>query len=222
MDAIMKQGHFSWDRFHTMPVVGIIRHVAPEAMEQLLPRFLAAGLRTLEITLNTAGAASMIAEAQRRYGDALNIGAGTVCSLEELDRALDAGAAFIVSPITDEPLIRACQERQVPVFPGAFTPTEIYRAWTLGADLVKVFPATRLGPEYIRELKAPLPDIKLLPTGGVDRDNGAAYLQAGAEGLAMGSQLFDKRLIREGRWDELEQHFREMVHVVQAAKAPRP
>src|SRR5690606_18081736 len=103
--------------------------------------------------------------------------------------ALDAGAQFVVTPITDEEVISACVERDIPIFPGAYTPTEIYKAWSLGASMVKVFPASKLGPDYIKEVLAPLQQIHLMPTGGVGLENMEAFYKAGAKGFGIGSQL---------------------------------
>lgn len=205
---------FSPERFAQMPVVGIIRHVTPADVAALLPHYVASGLTTVEITLNTPGADTIIRDALARYADHLNIGAGTVRALADLDVALQAGAQFIVTPTLNEAVIQHCVERNVPIFPGALTPTEIQRAWSLGATMVKVYPADFLGPDYIRDVKAPLDDVKLLPTGGIGLDNVAAYFRAGADGVGMGSQVFDKELIRAQDWTGLEAHFRAVVDAV--------
>ena len=113
-------------------------------------------------------------------------------------------------------LIRYCVNHEVPVFPGAFTPSEIYKAWIAGASLVKVFPAKTLGPDYIRDVKAPLDQLKLLPTGGIDLANIGSFKKAGADGFGVGSPLFDKNLIREKNWDGLQAHFAKFVELVGA------
>lgn len=191
-----KDGNVFWGRFSRIPIVGIIRNLAIEDVVSILPIFEAAGLTTVEITMNTPDAGDIIRYAVDQHGDSLNVGAGTVCNTRDLKEALKAGAEFIVTPVTDEDVIVTCAKREVPDFPGAFTPTEIYRAWTLGADIVKVFPATSLGPRYFREMKGPLSAVKLMPTGGVNVDNCVEFLKAGAVGLGIGSQLFDEELIR--------------------------
>ncbi len=161
--------------------------------------------------MNSDGAEDIIRYASLRYKDHLNIGAGTVCSRDDLDRALVAGAQFIVTPVMEEDIIRRCKEIGIPVFPGAFTPSEIYSAWKSGADMVKVFPASMLGPQYIRELRGPLNQIKLMPTGGINSDNATAFLRAGASAVAMGSELMDKKLIRDKNWKALSMHFEQVV-----------
>ena len=158
-----------------------------DEISKILPVCQVSGLTTIEITMNTPFAAEIIRSATEQYKGKLNVGAGTVCSVEDLKLALEAGAQFIV------------------------TPTEIYQAWELGADMVKVYPATALGPDYIRDVKAPLNKIKLLPTGGISLGNIEAFMKAGADGLGVGGQLFDKQLIKNQDWDGLLDHFKQYV-----------
>jgi len=208
----MSKSTFSWELFQKVPIVGIVRNLSLEDLIQILPIFREAGLTTIEITMNTPGAEEMIAYALEKESDGLNIGAGTVCTKEDLSLALDAGAQFIVTPIINKKVIKSCVKKGVPVFPGAFTPTEIYNAWALGADMVKIYPATSLGPEYIKDLKAPMNQLKLLPTGGVSLDNMSDFIKAGANGLGIGGQLFDKKLIQEKNWEGLKVHFQQFVN----------
>jgi 2-dehydro-3-deoxyphosphogluconate aldolase/(4S)-4-hydroxy-2-oxoglutarate aldolase len=205
----MSTPSFSWERFSRVPIVGIIRHISVDDVVRVLPLFKDAGLTTVEITMNTPGAVELIRHTVKEHGNDLNIGAGTVCSVTDLELALSAGAQFIVAPIINEEVIVPCVQKNIPVFPGAYTPTEIYRAWKLGADMVKIFPAT--SPNYIKEIKAPLGQIKVLPTGGINLDNFTNFLDAGASGLGMGSQLFDKNLIAGKNWDGLQKHFTSFV-----------
>ena len=203
----MSQRPFSWELFTKCPIVGIVRHLTADEVAAMLPIYLESGLTTIEITMNTPGASEMILAAQTHYSGQLNLGAGTVRTLTDLENALAAGAQFIVTPTLNEPIVRRCVEQGIPIFPGAFTPTEIERAWQLGASMVKVYPAGMFGPDYIRDIKAPLDDVKLLPTGGVNQSNMAEYRNAGADGVAMGSQLIDKSLIRQRDWAGLKAHF---------------
>lgn len=207
----MSERTFSRELFEKAPIVGIIRNVSPDDVKRILPIYREVGLTTIEITMNTPGAAEMIRHALENEGDGLNIGAGTVCTKDDLEVALDAGAQFIVTPIINKKVIKSCVKKGIPVFPGAFTPTEIYNAWTMGATMVKIYPATSLGPEYIKDLKAPMAQLKLLPTGGVGLENMSAFLKAGANGLGIGGQLFDKKLIQDKNWDGLKEHFRQFV-----------
>ncbi len=205
---------FSWKEFLRMPVVGILRNISPEEVAQILPLYLAAGLTSIEVTMNSAGAEDILRHAFAEYGNKLNIGAGTVCSLRDLDIALKAGSQFIVTPVTDEEIIGRCVEIGIPVFPGAFTPTEIFKAWKAGADLVKVFPATALQPQYIKDLKGPMNEIRLMPTGGIDMVMAIAWLKAGATAVGMGSGLFNRKFIRDKNWQALQLHFEALVNAI--------
>ena len=202
---------FSWNLFNKVPIVGIVRNLTLEEVKQILPLYQEAGLTTIEITMNTAQAKEIIRYAYENYHNYLNIGAGTVCNKEDLELALSAGAQFIITPIIDKKVIKSCVKREIPIFPGAYTPSEIYRAWQLGAAMVKIYPATSLGPDYIKDLKAPLNKIKVMPTGGVSLDNLQHFLQAGASGFGIGGQLFDKQLIKEKNWIALSSHFKAFV-----------
>lgn len=197
---------FSWEAFHQIPVVGILRNVPPQRMQKLFSIYADAGLTTIEVTMNSEGATEAISSLAKEFGNKLNIGAGTVCTLKDLDKALQAGAQFVVTPILRAEVIQACVQSKVPVFAGAFTPSEIYSAWELGASMVKVFPAGLLGPSYIKEVLAPLDHIKLLPTGGISQENFGEFLKAGAAGLGMGSHLLPKSLIEKEQWDQLSSH----------------
>ncbi|HEU4552416.1 MAG TPA: bifunctional 4-hydroxy-2-oxoglutarate aldolase/2-dehydro-3-deoxy-phosphogluconate aldolase [Chitinophaga sp.] len=202
---------FSQTLFDKLPIVGILRNMPPLTVPVLARYYQAAGLTTLEVTLNSEEALTTITRLVQEFEGQLNIGAGTVCTLNDLEKALGAGAQFIVTPILQEEVVRACQKAQVPVFPGAYSPTEIYTAWHLGATMVKVFPATKLGASYFKEVLAPMDYLRLMPTGGVTPDNFTEFLAAGAKGLGMGSHLFPKTLIEEGQWEELAAHFKRVV-----------
>lgn len=202
---------FSEELFLKVPIVGIVRGMPVEDITAIFPIYMAAGLTTIEITMNTAGAADMIRFAVEHYSGQLNIGAGTVCTDDELETAINAGAQFIVTPVINERIIKRCVEMNIPIFPGAFTPTEIYNAWSFGATMVKVFPNGLLGAGYIKDVKAPLNHIKLIPTGGVTIDNILDFKKAGADGYGIGSHLFNKELIKAKNWAGLEAHFAEFV-----------
>src|SRR5205823_2036101 len=144
------------------------------------------GLRNLEITMGSPQTPEQIREVCASAGERMCVGAGTVLNVELLEQALAAGASFIVTPIVNVDVIEECVRRKIPVFPGAYTPTEILRAWELGATMVKVFPADTLGPGYIKAVKAPLPQVKLMPTGGVDLKTLPSFIKAGADGFGIG------------------------------------
>lgn len=158
------------------------------------------GITRLEFTLTNADATNVITEVRREFGDRLVVGAGTVLDAQQAHASIDAGAQFLVTPALLPHVITVARERQVPVACGAYTPTEILTAWRLGADLVKVFPASSLGPGYIKDVRGPLPNIPLVPTGGVNVNNCAAFLTAGAYTVAIGSQLVSKEIARKKDW----------------------
>lgn len=199
---------FRQDYFEQAPVVGILRGFSLTQTRHIVAAAVRGGLRNIEITMNSPGAAEQIRAAAEVADGALNVGAGTVTSLDRLAEALAAGASFIVTPTVEPQVIQACVEARVPVFPGGFTPTEIFRAWSLGATMVKVFPADFLGPAYIKSLKAPLPNLRLMPTGGVDLASLPAYRQAGAAAFGVGNPLFDKARIEQADWPWIEQRCR--------------
>ena len=202
---------FSLDLFTQIPLIGIIRGFDQNQTTHILEQFLSAGLTTIEITLNTPNALEIIKKSSENFGGKLNVGAGTVCTMDDLKKALDAGAQFIVTPIFDSEIITFCKENGVPVFPGAFSPTEIYQAWSLGATMVKVFPGGLLGAQYIKEVKGPLQEIKLLPTGGVGLSNIEEFIRAGADGFGLGGALIDKILVENEDWKGLKSHFEKFV-----------
>lgn len=204
---------FDWSLFESLPVIGILRGYGMEQVENIVVHASRGGLRNIEITMNSENAPALIRRAGERADGAMNVGAGTVCSLQDLDAALSAGAAFIVTPVVNGDVIERCNREKVPVIPGGFTPTEIYRAWQLGADMVKLFPANRFGPEYLKDIRGPFDKIKLVPTGGVDAENLPAYLKHGACGVGVGSPLFDKRRVEAGDWGWVETQARRFAEV---------
>jgi 2-dehydro-3-deoxyphosphogluconate aldolase/(4S)-4-hydroxy-2-oxoglutarate aldolase len=199
--------NFSWELYDRAPVIGILRGIAMEEVMKIAQVYLEAGFYTLEVTLNTPDAEQIISRLRADFPE-LNAGAGTVCSMPDLDRALVAGAQFVVTPVINEEVIKSAVRQKIPVFPGGFTPTEIYRAWELGASAVKVFPATQMGVSYIKDLRGPLNQIKLLPTGGVSMSNIKSFFQAGAVGVGMGSSLFPKDLIQGQDLQALSAHLK--------------
>ncbi|WP_273565469.1 bifunctional 4-hydroxy-2-oxoglutarate aldolase/2-dehydro-3-deoxy-phosphogluconate aldolase [Maribacter halichondriae] len=197
---------FSWERFKKAPIIGILRGLNLDTVQKITKTYLDAGLYTMEITMNTVGAETIISKLRNEFPE-MNIGAGTVCTMKDLEAALNAESQFIVTPIIDENVIKRAVALNIPIFPGAFTPSEIYRAWSLGAAAVKVFPATQLGPKYIKDVLAPLNEIKLIPTGGVSKDTIKSFFEAGAFGVGMGSSLLDNDLIKRSDYEGLKSHF---------------
>jgi len=178
------------------------------------------GVPILEITMTVPGAVGVIEELARRFGSGILVGAGTVLDAETARTCILAGAAFVVSPATDAGTIACCRRHGVAVLPGALTPTEVLTAWTAGADMVKVFPAGNVGgASYIKALKAPLPQIELVPTGGVSLDTAAAFIQAGASALGVGADLVDLKALRSGQAATITQKARRFLEIVREARA---
>lgn len=147
------------------------------------------GVLSIELTLSTPGVWDELPRLQERFGDALEIGIGTVTTADEAEIALDLGAAYLVTPVTDPDVIRACVRRGVPVYPGGLTPTELHTGWKLGATAVKVFPASTVGPGYVSQLRGPFPDIQVIPSGGVNIDDVPGWIKAGALAVSLGGPL---------------------------------
>ena len=203
----MSNQSFSWELFDKMPVVGIIRNLSEEAINFVLPLYKQAGFTTVEITLNTPSALKVIQTLSKQFKGELNIGAGTVCTMNDLNDAVNAGASFIVTPIFQKEVVKKCVSMKVPIFPGAFSPTEIYEAWELGASMVKLYPASIVGPAYVSAVLAPLNKVKLLPTGGINLSNMLAFMKAGSSALGIGSELFDSKIIQKHNSEVMLNHF---------------
>ena len=211
------KNEFKADKFDEMPVIGILRNVPLPEIEAILPFYIKAGFTNLEVTMKSNGAEETIRHLSENF-PSLNIGAGTVCDKNDLKRAVKAGASFIVTPVVDEKVIKKCVKWRIPIFPGAFSPLEIYSASKYGATGVKVFPANHLGPSYIKDVLAPFQHLKLYPTGGVNLENISAYFKAGAKGLGMGGTLFLASLLETKDYENLGLHFEKVAMAVRAAR----
>ena len=171
-------------------LVVVLRRVEPfEALDALVADLLRAGARIFEVTFDSPSAADDLGRLRRRHGDAAIIGAGTILGMDRFDAAIEARAAFGVSPTLEPEIVARAAERGLPFVPGAFTPTEIAAAHAAGATFVKLFPASAVGPSFVRELRGPMPHVELIPTGGVDAGNAAAFLDAGAAAVGIGGAL---------------------------------
>ena len=201
-------------------VVAVIRMKEPDRLRAVIDALAAGGLRALEVTMTVPGAIGLIAQIAPMLPPGFLFGAGTVLDADTASRAIDAGARFIVSPVFRKAVIDACHRRDVPVMPGCLTPTEILDAWDAGADIVKVFPATTLGPGYLKDVRAPLPQVKLMPTGGVTIDNAGDWIRAGAVAVGVGSALVDNQAIAAAQYHRLEENARRILANVRAARNP--
>jgi len=202
---------FSNQLFDKMPIIGIMRNIPDKYVELIAKNYFEAGLTCLEITMNSDNAEKNISALVELFGGKLNIGAGTVCSMNDLEKAILAKAQFIVTPIINEEVIKTCVDANIPIFPGAYTPTEIYKAWSLGAKMIKIFPAGNLRPGYIKEVLAPLNQVHLMPTGGVTLGNLTDHFADGAKAVGVGSQLFPKDIIGQENWEALRDVYTQFV-----------
>jgi len=206
-------------RLEAEGVVPIIRAATPDLALRAARAVLAGGISVFEITMTVPDAPEVIRALVRELGDAAIIGAGTVLTAAAAVQCVDAGAAFIVSPGLDADTVLAAHARGVPSMPGALTPTEVIAAWKMGADLVKIFPVSAVGgAPYLRALRGPLPNVKLLPTGGITAANARAYFEAGASAIGVGSELVDARSLAEGRDAVITERARELHAAVQGAR----
>jgi len=209
----------NWPAFEALPLVGILRGVETRALQPLADCVARAGLRALEITMNTTHAASKIAALREAARGRFEVGAGTVLSLQALDEALAAGASFIVMPTLERDVARACRERSIPFFPGALTPQEVRAAALSGATMIKIFPARLFGPAYFKDLLGPFDDLKLLACGGVDEVTLPQYFAAGAAAAAIGGSIFRAEWLRDGNFEAVQLALAPLVRACQRAVA---
>jgi 2-dehydro-3-deoxyphosphogluconate aldolase/(4S)-4-hydroxy-2-oxoglutarate aldolase len=203
-------------------VVAIIRTKDASRVRGLVDALLDGGVQTLEITMTVPGAVELIRSIAPTLPPHFRLGAGTVTDADTTHAVIDAGASFIVSPVFLPEVVEACVAREVPAMPGCYTPTEIFTAWRAGADLIKVFPATALGPGYLKDVRAPLPEIKLLPTGGVTIENAGDWIAAGAAAVGVGSALLDPAALASGDLTIIADRARRLVRNVARAREARP
>ena len=199
-------------------VVAIIRMKDPAKLRAVFDALGEGGVRAIEVTMTVPGAVQIIAELAKSLPPNVVLGAGTVIDPKTAHAVIDAGARFIVSPVFRREVVQVCLDRGVMSAPGCFSPTEILDAHEMGADVVKVFPATALGPQYLKDIRAPMPQLKLMPTGGVTLDNAGDWIRAGAVAVGVGSALVDTKAIDEGRLDVIAANARRIVASVASAR----
>ena len=204
---------FDLPRFESEPVLGIVRGLNESCLEGVVDAAFSGGLRFLEITLNTPDALHLINKINTNYTQ-LQIGAGTVLSAKEAKKAIDAGAKYIVAPNFDEEVSTFCSQNKIAYFPGALTPTEVKKAWDAGATMVKVFPASQMGPDYFKIIKGPFDKIKLMAVGGVNPGNIKEYLDAGANAVALGGSIFSTQRMANQRFEEIQKDIAEFIFAV--------
>jgi 2-dehydro-3-deoxyphosphogluconate aldolase/(4S)-4-hydroxy-2-oxoglutarate aldolase len=196
-------------------VIAVIRMSDTEKLIKVVEAVQKGGIRVIEITMTTPGALDMIKTLSEHRAPGVVIGAGTVLDPETAESVIRAGAEFVVSPVLNKKVIKLCNGYEKLVAPGALTPTEILKAWQKGADIVKIFPATSFGPRYFKDIKGPLPQVRLMPTGGVDLDNAAEFIRNGACCVGIGTALLDKKAIQAGDWDALTERAARLIRSVQ-------
>ena len=209
------------EQMHRIEECGIVAIIRANSSNELIEAAVAiqtGGVDVIEITMTTPDALQVISEVSARLGKAVLIGVGSVLDSETARAAMLAGAEFVVSPVTKPDIIEICNRYGRVVIPGAFTPTEILYAWETGADYVKVFPSSGVGPSYIKDIKAPLPQIPLIPTGGINANNAAEFLNAGASALGVGSALVSNDIIDSGNFTILTERAEKLVDAVKSVK----
>lgn len=203
----------------TERAVAVIRTDSIERALGAADAAIAGGFRAIEITFSFTQASRAIAKLAENNERDLLIGAGTILNRDQVHEAVEAGARFLVSPCVLPEVIDAAHELQVAIIPGGFTPTEIYTAYSLGADIVKIFPAVKFGPAYLRAIRGPLSQIPIMPTSGVDASNVGEWFRAGAVAVGAVSSVFDPTLIRNGDWNEITKRAKEFINAVRVARS---
>jgi 2-dehydro-3-deoxyphosphogluconate aldolase / (4S)-4-hydroxy-2-oxoglutarate aldolase len=200
-------------------IIPVVRAQSADEAMQAIDAIMAGGINVLEITMTVPGAVKVIEEVSAKYGDEALVGAGTVLDPKTAQACIDAGAKFIVSPALNLDTIALCKKLDVPIMPGALSPTEVVTAWNAGADLVKIFPCGSVGgANYIKNLKGPLPQIKMIPTGGVSLATAADFIKAGAAALGVGSDLVNVKAIRAGETHIVTERAKQFVEIVREAR----
>ncbi|MEM6313730.1 MAG: bifunctional 4-hydroxy-2-oxoglutarate aldolase/2-dehydro-3-deoxy-phosphogluconate aldolase [Planctomycetota bacterium] len=198
-------------------VVAVVRTPTADAAVEVVKALAAGGVIAAEITFTVPNAAAAIARV-RDLDLGVLLGAGTVTTAEQAHQAIDAGATYLVSPHLALEVMGVADERDVSTLPGALTPAEVFAAWAAGADVVKIFPAARMGPSYIKDLRGPYPDIPMMPTGGVSAANVHEWIAAGAVAVGVGSELVNKQSVAEQNWADLSRRAEELMAALHAAR----
>ena len=217
MHSMKKEDDFK--RIQDTGVVAVIRASDPSELVEVISAIERGGVKAIEITMTVPGALDVMKEVRNKLGDKVLIGAGIIIDAITARLSIIAGADFIVSPVFKQEIMTVCKQYSKICIPGAFTPTEILAAWEAGADAVKVFPATKLGPEFFKDMAGPFPQIRLTPTGGINLENIGAYIKAGACFVGAGTSLTDRKMIEGRKWDELSDHAARFIQEVKKARA---
>lgn len=208
------------EQIRQIGLVPVVRAASADEATQAIEAISAGGVNVFEVTMTVPDAVNLIKKLVEKFGETALIGAGTVLTPDDAEDCIEAGAQFIISPALNLETIKVCNEKGIAIMPGALTPTEILTAWNAGADVVKVFPAGALGgANYIKSLKAPLPHVEIIPTGGVSLATGADFIRAGAIALGVGADLVDLESLRGGNSQVLTEKARQYLELVKKARA---
>jgi 2-dehydro-3-deoxyphosphogluconate aldolase/(4S)-4-hydroxy-2-oxoglutarate aldolase len=207
------------EKLQQLGVMAVIRGPTPELTLKMVEALIAGGVKGIEITYSTPNAAEIVRQLDKQFSNQIVLGMGTLTEPTQVDEAIGAGARFLVSPICDPLLGKTMIASGVPVMIGALTPTEVFQAYKLGSDVVKVFPGSLGGPSYMKALKGPFPNIPMMPTGGVSATNVGEWLAAGAFAVGAGSELCPPKLAKEGRFDEISMKAREFIKALDEARS---
>jgi 2-dehydro-3-deoxyphosphogluconate aldolase / (4S)-4-hydroxy-2-oxoglutarate aldolase len=206
------------DTIEACGVVAVIRLQDPARLTAVIDALAAGGVTALEVTMTVPRAIDLIEQIAPTLGPEFALGAGTILDPETARGAILAGARFIVGPVYNQAVVELCHRYDVAAMPGCFTPTEILSAWETGADVVKVFPATALGPSYFKDIRGPLPQVKLMPTGGVTIENAGEWIAAGAVAIGVGTAMVDAKAVAAGRYTEITERAKRFVDAVRTAR----
>jgi len=196
-------------------IIAIMRAKQSIQMLEAAEAIFAGGVRVIEVTMTTPGALNLITEAEKRFGDDVLFGAGSVLDAETARLAILAGAGFVVAPTLSLPVITMCRRYSIPVMPGCYTPTECLTAWEAGADMIKLFPADVGGPDFVKAILAPMPQLEIVPVGGVTVENVAEFIRKGATAVGIGSSLINQTLVEQGNFAELTRRAREFMEAIE-------
>lgn len=199
-------------------VIAVIRADSSAQLINVADALVQGGAPTMEVTMTTPNALQVISDVRAKFGDAICIGVGTVLDTETARAAILAGAEYVVTPTLNIEVIKLCRRYAKPIIAGAYTPTEALTAWEAGADFIKIFPADQLGPAYIKAIKAPLPQLEIIPTGGVDLNTAGEFIKAGCAAVAAGSSFVSKEILKSQDWPKLIETAKKFVEVIAQAR----
>lgn len=214
MSVLGSESDFDLSRFKEASILGIIRGASPGSVQGILDACISGGLKFVELTLNSERALPSIELASKEFSGGLCIGAGTVLSLSDTIQAVNAGAQFIVSPTLNVDVASYCGEKGLAYFPGALTPTEIEKSWNAGATMVKVFPASQMGPDYFKTVRGPFDKLLLMAVGGIKVSDATKYLQAGASAVAIGGSVFTPSRIKNKEFESIKSEISKFVSAI--------